>query len=114
MTGFLGGITHAKVLGLHFVILNEAKYATEMLERKGKIYSDRPKFTMAGELVGWSESPALHQAGPRWAEHRKQMAAFMGNRAKVEAFNDILQTETNLVLNKLLEKPEDFIKYFRQ
>ncbi|KIJ55030.1 hypothetical protein M422DRAFT_24891 [Sphaerobolus stellatus SS14] len=109
-----GGITYAKVLGLNFVILNESKYAVEMLEKKGKIYSDRPRFMMAGELVGWSESPALSQAGPTWAEHRKQMAAFMGSRQKIEAFSDILQKETGVVLKKLLNHgSQDFVKYFR-
>lgn len=53
---------HVDVLGTHIIILNEFKYAYEMLEAKGKLYSNRPSLMMAGDLVGWGEGPALIQA----------------------------------------------------
>lgn len=106
-----GGITHLSVLGKHIMILNDPKYAVDMLDKKSKIYSDRPQLIMAGDLVGWGAGPALIPFGKTWSEYRKLFAGFMGTRAKVDAFDDILNEETHKFLKSVVGKPEKWVEH---
>ncbi|KAJ7708760.1 hypothetical protein B0H17DRAFT_364537 [Mycena rosella] len=69
-----GPIVHRRILGRSIIILNDVNYAIDMLDRKSRIYSNRPDFVMGGELVGWDEGPTLIQFGKKWSEHRRLMA----------------------------------------
>lgn len=39
-------------LGNHVLVLNSLKPINDLLEKRANIYSDRPKFTVVGELMG--------------------------------------------------------------
>jgi hypothetical protein len=41
-----GDVMHISVLGIHFIILNSAKAAVELLDQRSAIYSDRPYLPM--------------------------------------------------------------------
>lgn len=49
-------VVHIKVLGQHMICLNSLQASTDLLDRRGAKYSDRPRFTLfevyvVGELV---------------------------------------------------------------
>lgn len=46
----LGEICHLQVLGKHVVYLNSANAAFELLDRRGSIYSSKPRLVMLGEM----------------------------------------------------------------
>ncbi|GJJ10296.1 hypothetical protein Clacol_004522 [Clathrus columnatus] len=108
-----GGIVHATALGTHYIIINDPQYAVELLDKKGKIYSDRPRLMMAGEIIGWGDSPPLCQLSETWSEYRRLLASFIGSRSKVEQFSDVLQRETNELLKRMLDNPINFVDHFR-
>ncbi|KAF8989705.1 cytochrome P450 [Cyathus striatus] len=109
-----GGIVYLNALGSSIIILNDPKYATEMLDKKSKIYSDRPKLVMAGELVGWVDGPALIPFCQTWTEYRRHFSQFMGTRGKIDAFAGIIQEETNEFLKSLLEIPKSWVEHSRR
>lgn len=47
-----GPIVYLNVMGQPLVILNNHKVATELLEKRSHIYSDRPRFIVADYLTG--------------------------------------------------------------
>lgn len=49
-----GPIVYMNVIGKPYIIINSYEIARELLEKRGQKYSDRPRFVMAGELVGKS------------------------------------------------------------
>ncbi|KAF8999673.1 cytochrome P450 [Cyathus striatus] len=106
-----GGMVYVNVFGKPMVILNDPTIAVELLDKKGKQYSDRPTFIMAGDLVGWGETIGLKhydRNGP-WSEGRRYLAQYLGSRAKViDSFSDILQSGAHNFLKKLLDKPMDW------
>ncbi|KAJ7757489.1 cytochrome P450 [Mycena metata] len=72
--------------------LNDVAYATEMLDKKSRIYSDRPTLIMGGEL---------------WSEYRRLMAQVIGTRAKVEtSYRQILEERTHDFLRNILLRPD--------
>ena len=110
----IGGIVHVSILGKDVIILNDAKHATEMLDKKGRLYSDRPILTMAGQLIGWDQGPALSPFGSRWSEYRKLMSQFIGTKMKVSAFSDLFQQESLLYLQSILAEPTAWVEHTRR
>ena len=102
------------MFGKSIVVLNDAKYAIDMLDKKGLVYADRPELVMGGQLVGWEEGPALSMFCDTWAEYRRLFAQFMGSKAKVETFNEVVTSETNQWLKHILEKPHDWEEHTRR
>ncbi|KAF7356974.1 Cytochrome P450 monooxygenase 110 [Mycena venus] len=101
-----GPIVHLRILGKSIMVLNDVSYAIDMLDKKSRIYSNRPNLVMGGELVGWDEGPALIQFGKKWLEYRRLMAQFLGTRSKVEgAYNEMLQKATHTYLRDTLRSP---------
>jgi hypothetical protein len=45
-----GDVIHVKVLNMSFLILGSFEAATDLLDRKSTIYSDRLQFVMMAEL----------------------------------------------------------------
>ncbi|RDX44656.1 cytochrome P450 [Lentinus brumalis] len=109
-----GGITFVTALGQGIVVLNDPQYALDMLDKKGLLYSDRPKLVMGGQLVGWEEGPALIPFCDRWAEYRRLFSQFMGTKAKIEEFEHVMYEETNVFLKHLLAEPQDWLEHTRR
>jgi len=109
-----GGILHVSALGTHLVVLNDPKYAIEMLDKKGRLYSDRPLLMMAGRLVGWDEGPALIGFNDTWGEYRRLMASFMGTKSKIAEFTDILQSEAEELVRRMVAAPQDFVSHAKK
>ncbi|KAF9464583.1 cytochrome P450 [Collybia nuda] len=109
-----GGILYLNAFGKSIVVLNDVNYAFDILDKKSRIYNDRPKMMMAGQLVGWGEGPALIHFCDTWVEYRKLFSQFMGTRAKVYAFDSVLQEETNVLLKRILNKSEDWTEHSRK
>jgi hypothetical protein len=49
---YAGNISHIERLGQHAIVLNSIKTTMNVLDKKASLYSDRPVFSMAGELIG--------------------------------------------------------------
>jgi hypothetical protein len=39
-------VIHTQVLGQHMLSLNSVESASDLLDKRGNIYSDRPRFTL--------------------------------------------------------------------
>jgi hypothetical protein len=103
---FTGAIVHLSILGKSIIVLNDVNYATDMLDKKSRIYSNRPNLVMGGELVGWDEGPALIQFGKKWSEYRRLMAQFLGTRSKIEpAYSSMFEKTTHSFLHSILQSP---------
>lgn len=109
----LGDISHAEVLGQHIFVLNSAKIAVEMLEKKSASYSDRPVLPMGGELVGWKNTLVLLPYGDRFREYRKNFARVIGSRAAMDTYHPIELAETHRFLQRVLAKPAELARHVR-
>ncbi|KAK7021385.1 hypothetical protein VNI00_017376 [Paramarasmius palmivorus] len=106
---------HLEVLGQHIIILNDAQYAFDMLDKKSRVYSNRPRLVMAGELIGWEQAPALIQPTKTWSQYRRLMAQFLGSRSKVDvAYGDVMQQSTLEFLKDILDTPNGWKEHGRR
>ncbi|KAJ3757779.1 cytochrome P450 [Lentinula raphanica] len=67
-------IIHLSALGNSIVIVNTAKIANDLLDKRSSIYSSRPSSMMLGKLVGWETVFAFRSNDSSWKEQRKIMS----------------------------------------
>ncbi|GJE86541.1 cytochrome P450 [Phanerochaete sordida] len=101
-----GDIVYLSLLGQPMVILNSAKHAVALLDKRSNIYSDRPVLAMAGELVGWSQLLALLPYGERFREYRRFMAKLIGSKTHMVRHLPLVEHETRSFLRRLLRHPD--------
>ncbi|KAG6868405.1 hypothetical protein C0993_003642, partial [Termitomyces sp. T159_Od127] len=108
-----GEICSVRIFGQTLVILNSAKIANEMLDKKGPIYSDRPILQMAGNLVGWKNTLILLPYGDRFRRFRRWFHGIMGSRASVQQFSHIEELQTHKFLQRVLKNPVGLADHVR-
>lgn len=90
------------------LIVNSAAVASELLEKRGNIYSDRPPLAMASELVGWRYALGLSTYGDQFREYRKMIHRWIGSaRLSYEHTGGIQEDETRRFLRRLLNDSSD-------
>lgn len=102
------------IFGQRMIIVNSAEVATELLEKKGSIYSDRPVMEMGGEMVGWKNTLVLVPYGDRFRSYRKLFHKLIGNPASMSQFHPTEEVETRKFLKHLLSTPQDLAKHVRK
>ncbi|KZT25793.1 hypothetical protein NEOLEDRAFT_340771 [Neolentinus lepideus HHB14362 ss-1] len=76
------------------------------------IYSHRPQFVVAGELMGLNQSLPLLSYGPEWRLQRK-LAAVVLNPTAIKKYHNVQEDVAALLNKDLLTSPEDFMKHIR-
>ncbi|KAF8212691.1 cytochrome P450 [Mycena galopus ATCC 62051] len=110
-----GAVMHLHVLGRTMIILDSYEAAGDLLDKRGLIYSDRPKFTLY-ELLGWNPSTTFLRYGSKsYTTHRQMHQSYL-TRHKLEDFKPIQTQEARTLLRNLIgaspEKYDKFISRF--
>ncbi|KAJ6508628.1 cytochrome P450 [Mycena sanguinolenta] len=101
-----GDVVHVQMLGKHVVILNSVKAATELLEKRATIYSDRPTIPML-PLIGWDFNLTFMSRTDEWRERRRLFHQHF-RRDAVSAYRPVQLRKVQDLLRGLLSIPEDF------
>ncbi|KAF7346057.1 hypothetical protein MSAN_01831700 [Mycena sanguinolenta] len=94
-----GDVVYAQMLGKHIIILNSVKAATELLEKRATIYSDRPTMPIVS-LTGWDFNFTFMSHTDEWREVDA-----------VAAYRPIQLRKIQDLLRGLLSTPEDFVAH---
>ncbi|PSR97714.1 hypothetical protein PHLCEN_2v4272 [Hermanssonia centrifuga] len=98
--------------GQPHIVINSAQVASELLEKKSSLYSDRPRMPMLNELVGFDWDFSFMPYGNEWKESRKIFTQYFRPTAAAN-YRPIETQKTRDLLLELLETPDDFMKLFR-
>ncbi|KAF8817026.1 cytochrome P450 [Phlegmacium glaucopus] len=109
-----GDMVTISILGQPMIIVNSAKTAMEMLNKKSAIYSDRPIVPMGGELVGWKDTLVLIPFGERHRSYRKLFHQVIGSNASMSLFYPVEEFETHLFLKSVLKNPGELVTSIRK
>ncbi|CCM01203.1 uncharacterized protein FIBRA_03251 [Fibroporia radiculosa] len=109
-----GDIISVTLLGQPIVVVSSLEHATELLERRSTLYSDRPILTVGGKIVGWDQIVVLTPYGPRFREARRLLSRWIGSRSSVARFAPMLQHETSKYLLDLRRSPEQFVNHIKK
>ncbi|KAF7348413.1 hypothetical protein MSAN_01795500 [Mycena sanguinolenta] len=118
-----GDIMHVQVFGQHILILNSVKVATELLEKRSILYSDRSTIPMI-PLMTWDFGFAFMPHTDEWREVDLFISAWSGQligllqrrrlfhqyfrRDGIAAYHPVYLKKTRELLRGLLSTPEKF------
>ncbi|TFK32635.1 OrdA protein [Crucibulum laeve] len=108
-----GGICSIKLLGRSMIIVNSADVMDE-LDKKGAIYSNRPRLEMGGELVGYSETLVLIPYGERFRTYRKHFAQYIGSGNPIQNLHPLIELESHKFLKRVLADHTDLLQHLRK
>ncbi|KAI0041114.1 cytochrome P450 [Auriscalpium vulgare] len=83
------------------IVLNNAKATTDLLVKRGDIYSNRPRLVVAHEILSGSMRGLSMQYGDMWKKWRKMQHAGMNGRAAL-AHREHQSLESTVLLRDLL------------
>ncbi|EIW61897.1 cytochrome P450 [Trametes versicolor FP-101664 SS1] len=109
-----GDIVSVTFLGQPYIILNSAKHALDMLEKKSSIYSSRPIIPVGGELVGWNRTLALLPYGNKFREYRRLIFQLIGSKKNMERFIPLVEEKTRDFVVEVYQQPTELLKHVRK
>ncbi|EPS99958.1 hypothetical protein FOMPIDRAFT_1123474 [Fomitopsis schrenkii] len=108
-------LIYAEFFGHRTLVINSFKIARDLLDKRGAIYSSRPRLLTMVELIGWD--PTLVFA-PYHSEHRKKqrrwVQAAFGEKDTIRQYENMQQRETYRLLQSLMQTPGDFVKHMNR
>ncbi|KAF7333345.1 Cytochrome P450 [Mycena venus] len=108
-----GSVVYLGVAGRSIIILNNAKAAVDLLDRRASLYSDRPQNIVASELMGGSLLFAFIHYGDTWRRMRR--AAEEGLRKTIaHRFHAIQLREAIFLTHSLLVNPGSWDSHLRR
>lgn len=85
-----------------------------MLDKKSRIYSDRPTIAMCGELMGWKDTLGLLPYGQRFRNYRKMFHQAIGTYDAINKFLHVEEMETRRFLKHIQTKPEELESHIQK
>ncbi|CAE6452064.1 unnamed protein product [Rhizoctonia solani] len=100
-------IIYMDMMGQPFIILNSAQIASDLLEKRSAIYSDRSCAPMVKSptLLDWSSFPTVLPCSDAWRRQRRRMGNWLNIRA-VRQFDGLQQNVVRRLLGRLLDVSE--------
>ena len=95
------------------VIVNSAQIASELFEKRGSIYSDRPQLPSAMH-IGYTRMLPYVAYGDRCREHRRMISQVIGTRALVEQYGPLQERATHAFLGRLIAEPEGLLEHINK
>ncbi|KAI1333660.1 cytochrome P450 oxidoreductase OrdA-like protein [Xylariaceae sp. FL0016] len=108
-----GPISSVSMMGTTMVIVNDLRLATELMEKRGNIYSSRPRMTFGMILCGWENFLASQPYSQRLRSYRRVIHKFVGTPAAMQRYQGLQEVEVHRFLLRTLEKPKDLVQHIR-
>nr|ANC28041.1 cytochrome P450 [Polyporus umbellatus] len=109
-----GDIVFANFFWTPTIILNSREAAEALLEKRSAKYSDRPRFTLLNEMMGWDHAVNLMPYGRRSRKHRKILLDALMVKSALVSYRPMVRRETALLLSGLRDDPDRNMDHLRR
>ncbi|KIK52524.1 hypothetical protein GYMLUDRAFT_180036 [Collybiopsis luxurians FD-317 M1] len=107
-----GDTVYAEALGRGVLVLGSMEVITELLTDNASTFSDRPTFTMIGEMIGLKHSLPMLPYGPKLKQHRK-LCHFALSQDSVKKYCSTQEDAVAMYLSSILNSPSTFYEELR-
>ncbi|KAF9002170.1 cytochrome P450 [Cyathus striatus] len=107
-----GDIMYLHFPGRSFLVLNSLKVATELLDKRSGIYSDRMKLVLY-ELMGWVPTLTFLPYGKKFQKHRRLLQEYL-NEKQCMSYQRLQSQHARRLLLHLMENPRNFMHHFQR
>ncbi|KAI0264155.1 cytochrome P450 [Gloeopeniophorella convolvens] len=104
-----GNMISFSVFGKMIVVLNSAQVAKDLLEKRGGVYSDRPRVPFY-EMMDWDLNLPITHYGEDWRLARKLVDRGLRPGA-VTKYRSMQQARVRVLLSRVLERPDELENY---
>lgn len=104
-----GPLTFLTVPGQHVLVITSVEAAKDLLEKRGSIYVDRPRFVMVGELLGLEYLTMLSRFSPTWWKHRSLLKHALSPQVVKRDYLALLTKKAEEYVECVLTRPEEFL-----
>ncbi|OJJ53726.1 hypothetical protein ASPSYDRAFT_186749 [Aspergillus sydowii CBS 593.65] len=108
-----GPISSITVFGQPIIILNDARCAIEILEKRSATYSARPEQPFM-EMTGWDKTMATPANTVHYNKMRKALHQEIGTQKSFSRFTDMMDIEIRRLLLRILETPGAFRQHLKK
>ncbi|KAF8993245.1 cytochrome P450 [Cyathus striatus] len=98
--------------GKGILVLNSLQAVVDLLEKRSDIYSDRPTFTMVGEMMGLDNSMPMLSYGGKYKQQRKLCHSALSSEA-VKKYYDLQANAAAMYILSLINTPDNFLPQLR-
>ncbi|KDR77141.1 hypothetical protein GALMADRAFT_431691 [Galerina marginata CBS 339.88] len=95
------------------IILGTAQPAWDLLEKRSDIYSSRPRFIVAGEILSENKRGLMLPNNEAWRKWRKVLHSGFHSR-QAETYNDIQSIESKVVMKQILDDPGNYERHLQR
>ncbi|KII91472.1 hypothetical protein PLICRDRAFT_696507 [Plicaturopsis crispa FD-325 SS-3] len=95
------------------IVLGTAQAAWDLLEKRSDIYSSRPRFVMAGEILSDNMRGLMLPNNDQWRRWRKVLHSGFHSR-RAEAYKPIQSLESKYMLAQFLDNPIDYERHLQR
>ncbi|KAG8788493.1 hypothetical protein FRC12_014494 [Ceratobasidium sp. 428] len=104
-----GPIVNARMLHQNMVLVDDARIATELFEKRAAQYSDRYVSEVA-KLGGWDHDIIFMEYNPTLKYYRTLLQRALNNRVALD-YIPLQEHEVRRYMRRLIEAPENFMKH---
>lgn len=108
-----GPIIHVNLMGLNMVVISSQKIVQELLEKRHTQYSQRPRFTMISDLVGWKQTTVFMPTDNLWKEHRRNFSRLIGTKTTMSKFFSMEIFEARRFMRNILREEDKMEHHVR-
>ncbi|KAL7284541.1 hypothetical protein ACG7TL_001833 [Trametes sanguinea] len=106
-------VVYFTVLGTHLLVINSFEAARELLDRKGALYSDRPRLVMIKELMDWEWNLILMSYGKLFLAYRRTVQQEFQPTTVAELHHPVMTREIIAFLARLLSTPDRLVEHLK-
>lgn len=91
------------------VVITDRRLVKELLDKKGNIYSARPKSYVANDLITGGDHLLVMQNGPKWRLFRKLVVNHFNEMRCQQEHGALVQAEAVQMMHDMMAAPQDFM-----
>ncbi|TFK32108.1 cytochrome P450 [Crucibulum laeve] len=95
------------------IILGTAQPAWDLLEKRSDIYSSRPRFVVAGEILSDNNRGLMLPNNEPWRRWRKVLHSGF-HAKKAESYTNIQSLESKLLMQQILDDPKNYERHLQR
>ncbi|KAF9002171.1 cytochrome P450 [Cyathus striatus] len=100
-----GDVMYLHIPGRSFLVLNSLKAATELLDKRSGIYSDRMRLILY-ELMGWFPTLTFLPYGKQFQKHRRLLQEYL-NQKQCPSYQPLQTRQARRLLAHIADNPQN-------
>ncbi|KAG8928004.1 hypothetical protein FRC01_006590 [Tulasnella sp. 417] len=104
-----GPLTRLVFPGQNYLVVNSFEAAKELLERRGSIYQDRPRWVMLRELMGVEYMTTFSGYSAGWRKQRAHLKRALSMAVVKRDYSSLLETKARQYLDHCSAQPDEAV-----